>query len=112
DPPLPIVLAALRPAMLEVAKLTDGAHPYFVPVEHTALAREVLGPDRLLIPEQAVLLETDPSEARRIGREHASFYLTAPNYVNNLISLGWDEADLAGGGSDALIDAIVAWGDE
>ncbi len=112
DPPLQIVLAALRPPMLEVAKLTDGAHPYFVPVDHTARAREILGPDRLLIPEQAVLLETDPVEARRIGREHASFYLTAPNYVNNLLWLGWDETDLADGGSDALVDAIVAWGDE
>lgn len=113
DPPLQTVLAALRPPMLELAKThADGAHPYFVPVEHTARAREILGPDKLLIPEQAVLLETDPVEARRIAREHTSFYLSAPNYIGNIRWLGWDEKDMENAGSDALVDSIVAWGDE
>jgi probable F420-dependent oxidoreductase len=110
---VPRILAALRPAMLELAaELTDGAHPYFVPVEHTRRAREILGPGKLLIPEQGVLLETDPTVARQAAREHAAFYLGATNYVESLRSLGWTDADLAGGGSDALLDAIVAWGDE
>jgi probable F420-dependent oxidoreductase len=113
DPPLVQVLAALRPPMMELARThADGAHPYFVPVEHTVRAREILGPDRLLIPEQAVVLETDPGEARRIGREHTSFYLTAPNYIGSLRYLGFDDSDFANDGSDALVDAIVAWGDE
>jgi probable F420-dependent oxidoreductase len=115
EPPEPVtrVLAALRPPMLELSRdFADGAHPYFVPVEHTARAREILGSGKLLMPEQAVLLETDAAKARQIGREHTSFYLRAPNYVNNLLWLGWDEADLADGGSDALVDSVVAWGDE
>ena len=107
----PIVLAALGPAMLQLAaERTAGAHTYFVPVEHTARAREILGPDPLLAPEQAAVLETDPSAARGLAREHASYYLQLPNYVNNLRRLGWDEEDLAGL-SDRLIDAVVAWGD-
>lgn len=111
--PVTRVLAALRPPMLRLAaELADGAHPYFVPVEHTAQAREILGASALLAPEQAVLLETDPERARRIAREHTSFYLTAPNYLENLKWLGWGEADLADGGSDALVDALVVWGDE
>lgn len=110
----PIVLAALRPRMLELAATAaDGAHPYFVPVEHTARARQILGPDRLLAPELAVVLEPDPTEARRLARLHTgSFYLQAPNYVENLRWLGWGDDDLADAGSDALVDAIVAWGDE
>ena len=111
--PVTRVLAALRPPMLRLAaELADGAHPYFVPVEHTARAREILGPDALLAPEQAVLLETDPERARLIGREHTSFYLEAPNYAECLRWLGWEAADLENGGSDALVDALVAWGDE
>jgi probable F420-dependent oxidoreductase len=107
------VLAALRPPMLRLAsELADGAHPYFVPVEHTVRARELLGGGALLAPEQAILLERDPDRARRIAREHTSFYLTAPNYLENLRWLGWDPDDLAEGGSDALVDALVAWGDE
>ncbi|HEY7628615.1 MAG TPA: TIGR03620 family F420-dependent LLM class oxidoreductase [Ilumatobacteraceae bacterium] len=110
----PVVLAALRPRMLELAaSAADGAHPYFVPVEHTARARQILGPDKLLAPEVAVVLEADPAEARRLARIHTgSFYLNAPNYVENLRWLGWGDNDLAGGGSDALVDALVAWGDE
>ncbi|PZG18928.1 LLM class F420-dependent oxidoreductase, partial [Spongiactinospora gelatinilytica] len=112
DPPVPTVLAALRPRMLELAReRTAGAHPYFVPVEHTALARAALGSGRLLAPEQAVVLETDPATARATARAHMSFYLGLPNYVNNLRGLGFGDDDFAGGGSDRLVDAIVAWGD-
>jgi probable F420-dependent oxidoreductase len=111
--PVTRLLAALRPPMLRLAaELADGAHPYFVPVEHTARARELLGRDALLAPEQAILLERDPDRARRVAREHTSFYLTAPNYSENLRSLGWDPEDFAEGGTDALVDALVAWGDE
>ncbi len=99
--------------MLELAgTLADGAHPYFVPPEHTARAREILGPDPLLAPEVFAVLKTDPAEARRIARENIGFYLGAPNYVNNLIWLGYGEDDIANGGSDALVDSIIAWGDE
>ena len=111
--PVPRVLAALRPRMLELARdRADGAHPYFVPALHSARAREALGPDKLLIPERAVVLQTDAAEARRIAREHMERYLQLPNYVNNLRHLGYGDDDLAAGGSDRLVDAIVAWGDE
>ncbi|HLI00345.1 MAG TPA: TIGR03620 family F420-dependent LLM class oxidoreductase [Acidimicrobiales bacterium] len=113
DVPVPRVLAALGPRMLELARdHAAGAHPYFVPPEHTPLARKELGPDRLLIPEQAVVLATDPAEARRVARGHMEMYLQLPNYVNNLRRLGYGDEDLSGGGSDRLVDAIVAWGDE
>ncbi len=72
----------------------------------------VLGPDRLLAPEQAVVLETDPTRAREVARGHMATYLGLPNYTNNLRRLGWGEDDLAPPGSDRLVDAIVAWGDE
>jgi probable F420-dependent oxidoreductase len=111
--PSPIVLAALRPRMLELARdRTAGAHPYFVPPAHTARAREILGPEPLLAPEQVVVLETDSSRAREIGRRHVAGYLQLPNYVNNLRTLGFGDDDFADGGSDGLVDAIVAWGDE
>jgi probable F420-dependent oxidoreductase len=111
--PLPRVLAALGPKMLELAReRTHGAHPYFVPPEHTPVAREILGPDRLLIPEQAVVLNSDPSVARAIARAHTTFYLKLPNYLNSLRHLGYDEEDFANGGSDRLVDGVVAWGDE
>lgn len=113
DAPVPRVLAALRPQMLALARdRTDGAHPYFVSPAHTAAAREILGGDKLLVPEQAVVLISEPSEARRAAREHMSGYLQLPNYVNNLRHLGFADEDLSGGGSDRLVDAIVAWGDE
>ncbi len=109
----PRILAALRPRMLALSREeADGAHPYLVPPSHTPLAREILGPHKLLIPEQAVVLETDPSTARRIAREHMAPYLERPNYVNNLKWLGYSDDDIAGGGSDHLVDDIVAWGDE
>ncbi|MFD8546670.1 LLM class F420-dependent oxidoreductase [Streptomyces sp. NPDC059649] len=113
DPAPPRVLAALGPKMLELARdRAAGAHPYFVPTEHTAPAREILGNGPLLAPEQAVLLETDPSKARALAREHHTrFYLELPNYVGNLRRFGFDDDDFTGGGSDRLVDAIVAWGD-
>ncbi|MFG2529978.1 LLM class F420-dependent oxidoreductase [Streptomyces sp. NPDC048516] len=107
------VLAALGPKMLELARdRTDGAHPYFVTPEHTARAREVLGTGPLLAPEQAVLLESDPTTARALAREHHTrLYLQLPNYTGNLRRLGFGDEDFLGGGSDRLVDAIVAWGD-
>jgi probable F420-dependent oxidoreductase len=111
--PSAIVLAALRPKMLELARdRTAGAHPYFVPPAHTARARSILGEEPLLAPEQVVVLEPDPDRARAIGRRHMAVYLQLPNYVDNLRTLGYDDADFADGGSDRLVDAIVAWGDE
>jgi probable F420-dependent oxidoreductase len=110
---VPVVLAALGPKMLDLARdRTDGAHPYFVPVEHTAQARERLGEGKLLAPEQAVILTDDESRARELAREHVAFYMTAPNYRNSMLRLGFDEADLEDGGSERLQDAIIAWGDE
>jgi probable F420-dependent oxidoreductase len=112
-PPERRFLAALGPKMLELSRdRSAGAHPYFVPVEHTAYAREILGPTALLAPEQAVLLETDPDKARERARGHVSRYLQLPNYTNNLLRHGFTEQDIANDGSDRLVDAIVAWGDE
>jgi len=106
------VLAALGPRMLELAaRRTAGAHPYFVPPEHTAVAREALGTGPLLAAEQMVVLDDDPTSARAVAREHASRYLVLPNYTNNLRNLGFDDDDFAARGSDRLVDAIVAWGD-
>jgi probable F420-dependent oxidoreductase len=106
------VIGALAPKMLKLAaERTAGAHPYFVPPEHTARARAIMGKGPLLAPEQAVALETTPSMAREIARRHMATYLGLPNYVNNLKRLGFGDDDLANGGSDRLVDAIVAWGD-
>ncbi|MFI6504610.1 TIGR03620 family F420-dependent LLM class oxidoreductase [Nonomuraea typhae] len=111
--PAPRLLAALRPKMLELSRdRAGGAHSYFVPPEHTANARAILGPDRLLVPEQAVVIEPDAAKARAIARAHMHHYLRLPNYVNNLKELGYTDDDLAGDGSDRLVDAIVAWGTE
>jgi probable F420-dependent oxidoreductase len=107
-----MVLAALGPRMLELAaERTLGAHPYFVPVEHTAFARQRLGSGPVLAVEQTVVLESEPSAARSTARRFAADYLRTPNYANNLKRMGWTDADLAGQGSDAVIDAVVAWGD-
>src|SRR5580704_502362 len=106
------VLAALGPKMLQLAgERADGAHPYNVNPEHTAEARKILGNDRYLCPEQAVALETNPDKAREIGRAFLGFYLTLPNYANNLLRLGFDESHFKDGGSNRLIDSIIAWGD-
>jgi probable F420-dependent oxidoreductase len=110
--PVPLVLAALGPRMLELAaERADGAHPYFVPVEHTPMARAALGPEPCLAVEQTAVLSTNADEARRIGRAFAKHYLALPNYANNLRRLGWSDEDIANDGSDRLIDAVVAWGD-
>ena len=107
------VLAALGPKMLELAReRTAGTHPYWVTPEHTAVAREALGPDKLVAPEQAVVLEKDPATARAIVRSNMSIYLGLPNYTNNWKRFGFTDEDLADGGSDRLVDALVAWGDE
>jgi len=106
------VIAALGPKMLQLAaKRADGAHPYNVPPEHTAAARQLLGMGPLLCPEQAVVLETNPTKAREIARNFLKLYLTLPNYTNNFLRLGFSEDDCKNGGSDCLVDAIVAWGD-
>jgi probable F420-dependent oxidoreductase len=114
-PPVPAgrrVLAALGPRMLALAAArAAGAHPYFVPVEHTAKARQALGSGPLLAPEQGVVLERDRERAHRIARAHVARYLALPNYTNNLRTLGFGDDDLDGEGSDRLVDAVVAWGD-
>jgi probable F420-dependent oxidoreductase len=108
----PRVLAALGPRMLALAaERAEGAHPYLVTPEHTAKARAALGTGRLLLPEQAVVLLPNPDQARAIGRRHISRYLDLPNYINNWRRLGFTDDDLAGQGSNRLVDALVAWGD-
>jgi probable F420-dependent oxidoreductase len=108
--PAPRVLAALGPRMLRLAaERTAGAHPYFVPVEHTPIARTELGDGPFLAVEQAVVFETDALAAREIAKGHMSGYLRLDNYANNLKRLGWSDDDIAGP-SDRLVDAIVAWG--
>jgi probable F420-dependent oxidoreductase len=107
-----LVLAALGPKVLRLAaERTAGAIPYLVPPEHTRRARAILGPRPLLAPEQKVVLETDPQRAREIGRPRVrNPYLSLVNYTSNLRRLGWSDDDLSDGGSDALIDALVAHG--
>jgi probable F420-dependent oxidoreductase len=106
------VLAALGQRMLELsAQRAAGAHPYFVPVEHTAFARSILGPTPLLATEVAVVLKTDPTAARALAREYASIYLGLPNYTQNLRTFGFEDDDINDGGSDRLIDAVIPWGD-
>ena len=105
------VLAALGPQMLRLAaERADGAHPYNTTAEHTAQARKLLGAGPLLCPEQAVILETNATRARAIARKFLAL-LTLPNYTNNFLRLGFTETDFANGGSDRLIDAVIAWGD-
>jgi probable F420-dependent oxidoreductase len=111
--PVERVLAALRPPMVRLAaEVSDGAHPYMTTPETTRLHRELLGPGRLLAPEQAFLLETDAAEARRVGRVYLEWYLGVENFRKSLLWQGFAEEDVANGGSDRLVDAIVAWGDE
>jgi len=105
------ILAALGRRMLGVAaERSLGAHPYFVTIEHTVVAREILGQGPLLAPEVAVVLHTDVTAARELARGYMAMYLSLSNYVNNLRNLGWTEADLTGGGSDRLVDALIPWG--
>jgi probable F420-dependent oxidoreductase len=106
------LLAALGPKALQAARdIAAGALPYLVPLAHTADARAILGPDRLLIPEQKVFLTTDPAQARTVGRRAVANYLVLPNYLNNLRRYGLTDEDFADGGSDRLIDTVVVWGD-
>jgi probable F420-dependent oxidoreductase len=107
------VLAALGPKMLELSReSTDGAHPYNVPPEHTRQAREILGTGKLLCVEQGAILETDPAKARAAARRFLALYLGLPNYVDNWKRLGFTDSDVAGGGSDRLVDGVIVWGDE
>ncbi|MDG4821155.1 TIGR03620 family F420-dependent LLM class oxidoreductase [Asanoa sp. WMMD1127] len=107
------VLAALGPRMLRLAAArAAGAHPYLAPVEHTAAARETLGPGPLLAPEVNVVLEVDAERARRAARAHLVRYLELPNYTNNLRRYGFDDGDFASGGSDRVVDSLYLWGDE
>jgi probable F420-dependent oxidoreductase len=106
-------LAALGPKMLALAAArTAGVHPYLVTPEHTRIAREAVGPDALVATEQGVVLESDPDRARTIARTNLVRYFDLPNYTNNWKRLGFSDAEIADGGSDRLIDALVAWGDE
>ncbi len=108
-----VVLAALGPNMLALAgDRTDGAMPFCVTPAHTARARMILGPGKLLCPEQKLLLETDADVARAAGRRVLARYLALTNYRNNLLTLGYDEAELENGGSDRLVDDLVGWGGE
>lgn len=105
------VLAALGPKMLELAASdADGAHPYWTTPEHTVIAKEALGPDKMLCVEQKVVLCTDAAEARATARAALGVYISLPNYYKNWFRLGFDESDLADGGSDRLIDTLVPWG--
>jgi probable F420-dependent oxidoreductase len=108
----PVLIAALGPLMLKLAaERTAGAVPYNVTPEHTRVARAALGPDKLLVVEQKVCLETDPAAARSLARRELHRYMTLPNYRNNWLRIGFTEAELAEGGSDRFLDAMVLWGD-
>jgi probable F420-dependent oxidoreductase len=110
-PPSQRILAALAPKMLGLARARSrGSHPYLVTPEHTQYAREILGADALLAPEQMVVLETDPKLARAVARQKLELYLGLPNYVANLKRHGFADADVEHGGSDRLVDEIIAWG--
>jgi probable F420-dependent oxidoreductase len=105
------VIAALGPKMLALAaERADGAHPYITTPDHTVHAREILGPDKILAPDQKVVLETDPAEARRLARMHLAGYLAQPNYQNSFLRQGFTRDDIDAGGSDRFIDAVIAWG--
>jgi probable F420-dependent oxidoreductase len=107
------MLAALGPRMLALAAgRTRGTHTYLVTPEHTARVRAELGAGPLIAAEQGVVLETDPDTARAIARENLAGYLVLPNYTNNFLRLGFTDDDIAGAGSDRLVDALIAWGDE
>jgi probable F420-dependent oxidoreductase len=104
-------LAAIGPKMLGLAgERTAGTHPYFVTVDHTRFAREQLGPDKLVAPEDACVIETDPARAKAVARKYAALYLGLSNYTRNLLEFGFTDADLADGGSDRLIDAVIPQG--
>lgn len=104
-------LAALGPRMLDLAgERSAGTHSYFVSVEHTRFARDRLGPGKLVVPELACVIEKDPIRAKAVARTYAQLYLGLRNYTNNLLRFGFSERDIADGGSDRLIDAVVPQG--
>jgi len=110
-PPEERCLAALGPKMLELAgERAAGTHTYFVPVEHTRAARKRLGPGKLVAPELACVVDTDPVRAKAVARGYAKRHLRLRNYVRNLLRLGFTEGDVADGGSDRLVDALVPQG--
>lgn len=110
--PAPRILAALGPKMLGLARdRASGAHTYLVTAEHTAFAREILGSEAFLAPEQGVVLETDGDRARAIGRQHLAPYLELENYRNSFLRQGFAASDFVDGGSDRFVDSLVAWGD-
>ena len=114
DTPLPKdhrCLAALGPKMLDLCReRSRGAHPYFVPVAHTRAARQRLGDGALLAPEMACVVDADPDSARAKARSYAKVYLGLRNYTSNLLRHGFTEEDIADGGSDRLIDAVIPHG--
>lgn len=114
SPSVPIerrVIASLGPKSLQLSRdRAGGTHPYFVPVSHTKVARESVGPGKLVATEVMVALETDADKARALARQHMATYLSAPNYATNLLRLGYSQSDLDNGGSDRIVDDIVAWG--
>ena len=113
DPPAPILLAALGVNMLQLAReRSAGAHPYFVPVEHTLEARGILGEDRILAPELAVVFAPNREAARATGNRYMQTYLNLENYRRNLARMGWPSDELAPPGTDRVFDAMVAWGSE
>ena len=113
--PVPIeerILASLGPLSLKLARdRSCGTHPYFMPVEHTRISREAVGSEKIVAPEQMVVLETNPDKARAIARQSMDRYLHAPNYTSNLLRLSYTEDDIGNGGSDRLVDALIAWGE-
>lgn len=112
EPAVPLLLAALGPRMLELAaSRADGAHPYFVPVEHTPYARRYLGAEPALVPEVTAVLTTDRGQGLAIARAFAKHYLALPNYANNLRRMGWSDEDIANDGTDRLLEAVIAIGD-
>lgn len=105
-----LCIGALGPKMLALAaERTAGAHPFFMPPAHTAKAREILGPDALLAPEQKVILQRDAGKARELARKTMAYYLNLPNYVNGWLGLGYGEDEVRGM-SDHVVDALFAWG--
>lgn len=115
-PAVPIderIIAALGRRMLGLAgERSTGTHPYLVTPEHSHVARQLVGPGKVVAPEQGVVLDNDPARARQIARGHLELYLRLPNYVNNWRRLGFTDDDFARGGSDRLVDGLIAWGDE
>lgn len=112
ESPPPVLLAALRTRMLELAaQRTQGAHPYLTTPNHTKRARETLGQGPLLAPEQGFVIDDDPAAAREIARAHLKYYAVLPNYVNAWREDGFTDEDLADDLSDRIVDALVAHGD-